>query len=83
MKTLFKGKRSSLSILVAVIVLWLGCADINQGENTPDNTAQQMETLRKQTATQVPCPSYAIQIAPNYIINKSDGSASPRSSKER
>ena len=76
MKTLFEGKKSSLSTLAAVIVLCLGCANINQGANAPDNTAQQMQTLREQTATQVPCPSYAIQIAPNYIISKSDGSAS-------
>jgi hypothetical protein len=75
MKTIFQSKINSLFVIAAVVVLCLGCANINQGANAPDNTAQQMQKLREQTATQVPCPSESIQIAPNYIINKSDGSA--------
>ncbi len=76
MMTLIQSKMSSLLIISVAVVLWLGCANINQGENAPDDSAQQMETLRKQSATQVPCPSYSIQIMPSYKINKSDGSAS-------
>ncbi len=76
MKTLFQSKMSSLLIIAVAVVLWLGCANISQVENAPDDSIQQMETLREQTATQVPCPSYAIQIMPSYRINKSDESAS-------
>ena len=72
MKTKNQSKISSLLIIIVAVVLWLGCANINQGGNAPDNTAQLLETLREQSATQVPCPSYSIQI-PNYNI-KSDGS---------
>jgi len=75
MKTMNQSKISSLlisSLLIIVVglVLLLGCANINQ-----NNTAQEIQTLKEQTATQVPCPSYAIQIMPNYIIN-ADGSGS-------
>jgi hypothetical protein len=76
MKTMNQSKMSSLLIIAVAVVLWLGCANINQGGNVPDDSAQQMETLREQSATQVPCPSYAIQIMPSYKINKSDESAS-------
>lgn len=76
MKTMNQSKLSSLLIIAVAVVLWLGCTNINQGENAPVDSAQQMETLREQSATQVPCPSYAIQIMPSYKINKSDGSAS-------
>jgi hypothetical protein len=61
---------TSLLIIAGTLVLFLGCANINQ-----KNTAQEIQTLKEQTATQVPCPSYTIQIMPNYIIN-ADGSGS-------
>jgi hypothetical protein len=76
MKTLFQSKMSSFPVIAVSVFLWLGCANISQVENAPDDSIQQMETLREQSATQVPCPSYAIQIMPSYRINKSDGSAS-------
>ena len=70
MKTLFQSKISSLLVIAVIVVSWLGCANINQND-----TAQQMQTLQEQSATQVPCPSSAIQIMPSYKIN-ADGSAS-------
>ncbi len=73
MKTLFEGKTSSLSILAAVIVLWLGCATVNKVEQAQEISAEQIEMLQQQSAGTIPCPPEKIEIT-GYKINKTDGS---------
>jgi hypothetical protein len=73
MKTLFEGQKSSLLILPAVIVLWLGCATYNKIETSEKKSGAEIAILQQQSAGQIPCPPEKIEIT-EYEINKSDGS---------
>ena len=73
MKILFEGKKGSVSILAAVIVLWLACATYNKIETSEKKSTAEIAILQQQSAGQIPCPPEKIEIT-EYEINKSDGS---------
>ncbi len=72
MKIMAQSNMSSLLIIAAVVVFWLGCATVNKVEQAQEISVKQIEMLQQQSAGDIPCPPEKIEIT-GYKINKSDG----------
>jgi hypothetical protein len=73
MKIMPQSNMSSLLIIAAVVVFWLGCATVNKVEQAQELSVKQIAILQEQSAGEIPCPPEKIEIT-GYKINKSDGS---------
>jgi hypothetical protein len=71
MKNMPQSNMSSLFIIAAVVVFWLGCATVNKVEQAQALSVKQIEMLQQQSAGDIPCPLEKIEIT-GYKINKSD-----------